>query len=121
MYRDRDFDVARKIGAREQALIQDLELTTLFSAMSGGDSFLFDVATQAVLFGLENELDTISYRQAALRDCLQNYSIVETVYNLAMEAIESEKKQWFAAFRRHPSSTLYSGSQLLQMLTTVLA
>jgi hypothetical protein len=39
MYKDRDFDLKRKLPSNEQALIQDLELNTLFNAMAQGDTF----------------------------------------------------------------------------------
>lgn len=62
MYKDQDFDLQRKLPSNEQALTQDLELNTLFNAMTLGDQFLFEVAKKAVLSGLNNDLDTILYR-----------------------------------------------------------
>jgi hypothetical protein len=50
------------------ALTQDLELITLLRAMAGADEFLFEVAQQALLSGLGNDVGTILYRQAILRD-----------------------------------------------------
>ena len=47
MYRDRDFDLQQKPPSSEQAMAQDLELGTLFSAMAGGDEFLYQVAGKA--------------------------------------------------------------------------
>lgn len=63
MYKNRDFDPQQKLPWNEQALTQDLELNTLFNAMALGDPFLFEVAREAVLSGLNNDLDTILYRQ----------------------------------------------------------
>ena len=48
LYKDRDFDLQAKLPSHAQALIQDLELNTLFEAMARGDSFLFDVAKKAL-------------------------------------------------------------------------
>ena len=70
MYRDRDFDPQRELPSNEQALIQDLELNTVFNAMARGDEFLFEVAKKAVFLGLNNDLNTIRYRQNILKDCL---------------------------------------------------
>ena len=66
LYRDRDFDIQCKLPANEQALTQDLELNILFNAMARGDDFLFEVAKKAVLSGLNNNPDTILYRQNIL-------------------------------------------------------
>jgi hypothetical protein len=63
MYKNRDFDLWRKLPWNEQALTQDLELNTLFDSMALEDKFLFEVAKSAVLSGLNNDLDTIRYRQ----------------------------------------------------------
>jgi hypothetical protein len=63
MYKDQDFDLKRKLPSNEQALIQDLELNTLFNAMARGDTFLLAVAKCAVLSGVNNGRDTIVYRQ----------------------------------------------------------
>ena len=72
MYKDRDFDLKRKLPPNEQALIQDLELNTLFNAMALGDTFLLEVARKRVLCGVNNDPDTILYRQNILKDCLKN-------------------------------------------------
>ena len=36
LYKDQDFDLQRKLPSNELALTQDLELETLFNAMSRG-------------------------------------------------------------------------------------
>ncbi len=72
MFKDCDFGLKGKLPWNEQALIQDLELNTLFHAMALGDEFLFEVAKKTVLSGLSNDLNTILYRQDILKDCLKN-------------------------------------------------
>ena len=69
MYRDRDLNLPslpvnsnpwrqeRKklsLSAHEQALVQDLELDTLFQAMVLGDDFLLEVAQKAALYSLSS-------------------------------------------------------------------
>jgi DNA mismatch repair ATPase MutS len=120
MYRDRDFDLQQKLPSNEQALTQDLELNILFSAMARGDEFLFQVAKQAVLPGLQNDLETILYRQAILKDCLRNYSVIKTIYNIAVETIESKNNYWFGIFT-YPSSILHVAVELLQMFMDMLS
>ena len=48
MYRDRDFDSQQNLPSNEEALMQDLELETLFNAMALGDTFLFEVAKKLI-------------------------------------------------------------------------
>lgn len=121
MFRDRDFDLQQKLPTNEPALTQDLELNTLFRAMAGGDEFLFQVAKQAVLSGLQDNLKTILYRQAVLKDCLRNESAVREIYNIAVGAIETKRTHWLGVLSRYPSGILYEAVQLLQMLMGVLA
>ncbi|HZT23875.1 MAG TPA: DNA mismatch repair protein MutS [Verrucomicrobiae bacterium] len=120
LYRDRDFDPQSKLPANESALTQDLELNTLFRAMAGGDEFLFQTAKQAVLAGLENDLETILYRQAILKDCLRNQAAVREIYALAVEAMEIKRTHWLGVFSRYPSGILYEAVRLLQMLMNML-
>lgn len=120
MYKDRDFDPQQKLPWNEQTLTQDLELNTLFNAMALGDSFLFEVARKAVLSGLNNDLDTILYRQNILKDCLKNASIVRNIYAVAMELIESERKAYFGIFSKFPSSVLHGSIEVLQVFVGIL-
>jgi DNA mismatch repair ATPase MutS len=121
MYKDRDFDLQEKLPSNEQALTQDLELTTLFNAMALGDKFLFDVATKAVLSGLNNNnLGTILYRQDVLKDCLTNSSIVRGLYAIAVEAIEGEKKAYWGFLSKYPAAILSRSVEVLQMFVGTL-
>ena len=122
MYRDHDFDSSQELPSHASALIQDLELDTLFNAMALGDQFLFEVAKNAVLTGWNNDLDTIRYRQDILKDCLKNPSIVREIYNIAVATIERKKKDhwWGGTFSRYPSSILYSSLSMLEMFVEML-
>ena len=119
MYRDRDFDLQKKMPVNDQALTQDLELNTLFSAMANGDEFLFKVIARGILCS-ENDLDIIQYRQSILKDCLKNPSIIKDIYALTIESIEREKKTYFFSFSKYPSSILYSAVGLLQIFVDIL-
>ena len=120
MFRDRDFDLRQKLPWNEKALIQDLELNTLFNAMALDDKFLLDVAKSAVLSGLNNDRDTIRYRQNILKDCLKNPSIVKDMYEIAVAAIEGEKKGYWSFFSKYPGSILSRSVELLQMFVGML-
>jgi len=119
MYRDRDFDLTQKPPPCEEALVQDLELTTLFAAMSRGDKLLADVVRKTVLAS-SADIETILYRQAVLKDCLEREAVVREIYDLAVETIKAERKDYFGILMRHPGSILYRSVDVLQMLVGML-
>jgi DNA mismatch repair ATPase MutS len=140
MHRDKDFELYRPASenryARRQdvdrdivlravlwnapALIQDLELNTLLRAMAGADEFVFEVAQQALLAGLRNDLDTILYRQAILRDCLKNPVVVRGLYDLMTAVAEETRRQWWSLSGSYPSSMLYGSVDLMESFLHVL-
>jgi len=120
MFKDQDFDLKGKMPWNEQALTQDLELNTLFGTMALGDKFLFEVARKAVLSGLNNDVNTILYRQNILKDCLKNPSLVRGIYDIAVESIESEKKVYFGYFSKYPGAILHRSIEVLQMFVGTL-
>lgn len=119
MYRDRDLDLARPLPWNADALIQDLELNTLFNAMALGDKLVFEVAKK-VLLGSVDDLGTIHYRQAIVRDALRNAAAVRQMYDLATEAIERERKNWWGFFRS-PGLILSRSVEVLQIFVDVLS
>jgi DNA mismatch repair ATPase MutS len=119
MYQDQDFDLQRKLPWTEQALTQDLELTTLFDAMGLGDKFIWDVVRRVVLLSLD-DVGTVLYRQDILEDCLKNPAIVRDLYAIAVEAIESERKVWWSFFRDSPHAILQRSVEVLELLVRQL-
>jgi DNA mismatch repair ATPase MutS len=119
MYRDRDFDPQGKLPENTEALIQDLELGTLFDAMAQGDKFLYEVAKAAVSSGLSDP-DAIRYRQDILKDCLKNPAVVMGMYDIAVEAIEKEKKHYFGLLSKYPSWILSRSLDVLRMFAGLL-
>jgi DNA mismatch repair ATPase MutS len=119
MYKAQDFDLQQQLPPHAQALIQDLELHTLFNAMALGDTFVFEVVKSAVLSGLNNDLHTILYRQNILQDCLKHSAIVREIYDIAVEAIERERKNWWSFFK-YPTAVLHRSVEVLQMFVTML-
>ena len=120
MYRDRDFDLQRRLPWNEDALTQDLELNTLFNAMALGDEFLFEVAKKAVLSGIDNDVETALYRQDVLGDCLKNPTIVKDIYDIAVASLEGEKKIVWGYFGQYPDAILYRGVEMLQFFVGML-
>jgi len=119
MYRGRDFDLQRATSANETVLTKDLELDTLFSAMAGKDPFILEVTRKAILTATTNELATIEYRQAALKDCLSNSNIVRQLYGLAVESSERQRKIWSTS-REYPSGLLDTSVQRMVAFVDVL-
>jgi hypothetical protein len=119
MYRNRDFDLKTSPPPFETALMQDLELDVLFSAMSGGDAFLLEVAKKAVLASLR-EPAAILYRQQILADCLKHPAVIREMYAITVEAIERERKVWGWSSDRYPSGLLHRSVEVLQLFFDLL-
>jgi len=120
MHRDRDFDSAQELPKNASALTQDLELETLLAAMAEGDKFLHDVARRALLCGLAQDRETIEYRQAAVADSLENSETVRALYDLAVEAIETRRKDWLGIHASSPTGVLAGAINLMAMFAQVL-
>jgi DNA mismatch repair ATPase MutS len=120
MYRDRDFDLQSDSPPNAQAITQDLELKIMFNAMALGDRVLLEVATEAVLCSLADR-DEVLYRQDILKDCLKHPSIVRDIYNLAVEAVENERKNFWGILSDYPDATLRRSVEVLQMFVGMLA
>lgn len=118
-YRDRDVDLDADLPAHHEALTQDLELTTLWNAMADGDPFLFDIAQRTMLTSLRDP-DAIVYRQQVLADCLNLPSVVTQLYQLAVEAIERERKEHFGLFRASPDMILNRSVRVLEIFVEIL-
>jgi DNA mismatch repair ATPase MutS len=120
MYKNLDFDMNQPLAWNEQALVQDLELDTLFTAMTIGDKFLYDVAKKAVLTSIRNNPEVILYRQNILKDCLKNPTVIRNIYNIVVETIEGEKKIYWGYFSKYPIAILDRSVQVLQMYVGAL-
>ncbi len=140
MHRDRDFDLQQPSPWNQHfrrqdvprdtllqallwnapALAQDLELDTLLHAMACADEFLFEVAQKALLTGLRNDVDTVLYRQAILKDCLKNPAVVRGLYDLMTQVVEKTRRQWWGLSSDYPGSMLYSSIDLMETFMDVL-
>ena len=119
MYRDRDFDLEKELPASAEALIQDLELETLFAAMAAGDDFLFQVARVGLLSSLSDPTE-ITYRQGVLRDALEHPSVVREIYKLALEAIRRRRGDFLGMYGRSPGSVLSGSLRAMEAMLEVL-
>ncbi len=115
------FDIKQDIPPTKVALIQDLELETLFEAMAQGDEFLYEVAVPAVLSGLDMPA-AITYRQEILRDCLNHPDVVRQIYQITIQFIERKRKAWWGVGSHHsrPGAILSSAWGLLDLSVDLL-
>lgn len=100
-------------------LVRDLEVNTLFAAMSMGDPFLLEVCKKAVLTSL-TEPEEILYRQEILKDCLAQPDMVRSMYGIAIEAVTRERKVWGWSSTSSPRGVLHRSVEVLQIFIELL-
>ncbi len=120
MHPDRDFDIEQEPPANAADLTQDLELDVLLDAMGGGDPFVREVARRAVLLSL-TEPETIVHRQQVLADCLAQPAVIREIYDLAVAAIEGERRGFYFFFKDSPDSIVTRSVQVLEFFAQMLA
>ncbi len=119
MHRDRDVDLTSELPESADALVQDLELGTIFRAMAADDQFLYEMAARALLSPLAGP-DEITYRQQVLADAIAQPDVIRGMYDLAVAAITSEKRAFFGLLNTSPDSILYRSVQVLEMFSGAL-
>ena len=120
MFKGRDFDLQQELPWNAEILEQDLELTTLFNVMAGGDKFLFEVARSAVLSATYTDVDTVLYRQDILKDCLKRPFVIRGLYNMSIRAIQKAKEHSWGRSSRYPDAILRSSVDTLEGLILIL-
>jgi len=106
MYKDRDFDLERNAPWNGQDLIQDLQLAPVLEAMAGNNELLYQVSQSALLSSLGDGPDEIHYRQAILKDCLENPAVIKRLFKLAVGVIGEKKVSHWTAGVTHSSRSL---------------
>jgi MutS domain V len=108
LYQAQDFDFQAGPPAGHEALIQDLELTTLLRAMANGDEFLAEVSRKVLLASLHDP-EAIGYRQRILADCLAQPEVIREMYAVAAGALQDRRHLWWGGYGgtyQGPSSNL---------------
>jgi len=119
MYLEQDFDLSRPGPPQQAAVVQDLELATLIAAMANGDRDLASIA-QKVVLAITTDVATILYRQNILRDCLRNESIIRAAYELTIETLIAERKNYLGITTHYPQWILHRSVEVMEMLVSKL-
>jgi DNA mismatch repair ATPase MutS len=119
MYPYQDFDKEMHLPGNTTTLVEDLHLNILFNAMAKGDKFLWNVSTVTLLSGL-NDVETILYRQAILKDCLANSEIVRELYQIPIKSAERKQRRWLGIFSNSASGALSNAVSMMEMFIVLL-
>jgi hypothetical protein len=114
MLPDRDFDLRPDLPAHAGALTADLGLDRLVDEMARGDKLVWEASKRALVMGL-TDVEDVRYRQGVLVDCLEHAGVVEELYDLAVQAVEAEKKIWGLYLVSSPRLVLSRGQRALQV------
>jgi DNA mismatch repair ATPase MutS len=119
MFKDQDFDPEQPVPDHGDDLINDLELAVLLKAMAADDQLLFQASKTAILSSI-NDMETISFRQSIIKDCLMNPQTVRNIYRISVQAKENKAKRWMGIFSHSPSGVLSSAVKMMLMFTELL-
>ena len=114
MYPDRDFRPGQDLPPNEPGLAADLELDVVLRTMAGGDRFLYDMARQGLHAPITSP-EEIAYRQHVLADCIAQPAVVRDLYDIAIEAIDGEKKILGWIWRDSPDTIVHRTRQLMRI------
>jgi len=112
--------VPAPLARDDPALIQDLDLETVATAMGNGDAFLHTAARNALLARDEADAATIRFRQEVMQDALAHPDAIRGLYSLAVDADERRRRGSFGYFTRSAGTRLWASVALLQALLDVL-
>lgn len=120
MFRDRDFDRKAAPCYGKETLGADLELKRILGCMARGDETVAAACSSALFCPLQST-EEILYRQAILRDALQNPEAVRELYNILQETFERKKDsfRWLSP-GYFLSGTFSSAVDLLKLYTAML-
>ncbi|QDP95992.1 DNA mismatch repair protein MutS [Microlunatus elymi] len=119
MFADRSFPITPYPSLLADDLVQDLQLETIFEAMSGDDRFLYNVVRSALLAPLRSVAE-IRHRQQVLNDCIRRPNAIADIYTLAGQAVAAERKIYVGFVRYHPSLVLHRAINVLSALLPFL-
>ena len=119
LHPDTDLDLDADLPTHANDMTQDLELERVLAAMADGDEFVLDIARRTMLLSL-TDAEAIEYRQAILDDCLAHPELIRELYELAIEAIRRERREFFSLVSASPDSILHRSVGVLEMFVETL-
>ncbi|MFC7752275.1 hypothetical protein [Tsukamurella soli] len=120
MFLDRAVPVDLRPPAGSRAVVEDLGLAAIISAMAGDDVFLSDVAVAGLLSSVTDP-QVLRHRQDALADTVADVRTVERLYALATEALDALHRHMFVGWGQQlPENSLYHSSTTLRELLPIL-
>jgi hypothetical protein len=114
------FDPRRGLPWNREELVADLGLEVLFETMSDGDNWIYAASRKALLSAATTNTSTILYRQAILKDCLENATAVKAMYQLTCEAMQKQKNGYLGMLSNYPDSVLNRAIQEMGVLIEFL-
>lgn len=116
LFRNKDFVMDEPCPPHFSLLEKDLEMEVIFSAMSGGDDYLYQIIKNA-LSRLLTDIQEIEYRQDILRDCLYNPELVRLLYDMVSECLRMEKEKLsYGVFGHYPSAVLHQSISFVHFI-----
>ncbi len=100
------FDPRSGLPWNADDLERDLALTSLLQTMARGDEWIFEVSRRVLLEGVQSDLETILYRQAILRGCLNQPAVVRRLHTLTVQVTEHLKGHALGVLSRYPDWVL---------------
>ncbi|MFC0691720.1 MutS-related protein [Paraburkholderia humisilvae] len=83
--------------------------------MAANDGFLRKIAHAALLAACDNDTDTVCYRQAILKDCLEHRAVVEELYRFTVDTLEAKRTHYYGVFGHYPPAILHGAIEVLGM------
>jgi len=117
LHPDYDPDLAAPIAwALRDLADADLELPRVYQAMAAGDTFLLDTAKKVISLPITDP-DVIVYRQKVVADCLANRTVVQHIYDIAVDALDVRRKLFLGGLMsRNPEAILRRSVRILELL-----
>ncbi len=119
LYPDADFDLKADLAPGHGDLVQDLELSTVLTAMAGDDKFRRDVSARVLLTSCTDPA-VIRYRQQILADCISHPDVIRQMYNTSVSTLREKRRVWGFLSSRNPSTILSAAVNQLDVLITGL-
>lgn len=98
---------------------RDLHLTSVVTAMAGGDPHISEICRQVLDAPLKTR-EEILYRQEILKDCIRDPRTIGKIYEICEEAEENRKNTWCRLTSPHLTTVYSSAEDLLKIYMEAL-